>query len=367
MSIHSISLTNFKSIREAKDIRFEAVNILIGPNGVGKTNLISFFKLLNNIMNKNLQMYVKTTGRANSYLYFGAKKSTYLEGEISFLNPGKNLSNSYQFKLIPTQEGGFIFEKEFSNFNRGTTALPHWTINSYTPKGSEESSIPGSDSYRNRYLKTFFRSLRVFHFHDTSPTARVKDFCSEHDSEYLREDASNLAAFLYKLSQTHSQHYNIIEKVIQSVAPFFNRFDLKPDGGSPPAINLKWLEKGSDSYFDANHLSDGTLRFICLATLLLQPEPPSTIIIDEPELGLHPSAIQKLSSMIKSASVKTQIIVSTQSIHLVDQFSADDIIVVEREDNQTVFKRQSEEALSAWREEYSLGELWSKNVLGGTP
>lgn len=185
----------------------------------------------------------------------------------------------------------------------------------------------------------------------------------------MREDVSNLAAFLHKLNQTHPQHYKIIEKVIQAVAPFFNRFDLDVDSNSgfTPELRLKWLEKGSDQYFDAHHLSDGTLRFICLTTLLLQPEPPSTIIIDEPELGLHPFAIQKLASMIKSASVKTQIIVSTQSIHLVDQFSADDIIVVERETNQTVFKRQSEKALSSWLEEYSLGDLWSKNVLGGSP
>lgn len=99
----------------------------------------------------------------------------------------------------------------------------------------------------------------------------------------------------------------------------------------------------------------------------MQPSLPSAIIIDEPELGLHPFAIQKLAAMLKSASLDSQIIVSTQSINLVDQFSANDIVVVEREDNQSVFRRQNEESLSVWRDEYSLGELWSKNVLGGTP
>jgi predicted ATPase len=130
---------------------------------------------------------------------------------------------------------------------------------------------------------------------------------------------------------------------------------------------LRWREKGHDNLFNAYSLSDGTLRFICLCTLLLQPEPPNTIIIDEPELGLHPAAIIKLGAMIKAASVNAQIIISTQSVNLLDQFSAEDIIVVEREGDQTVFKRLSEDNLQNWLNEYSIGELWGKNVLGGMP
>lgn len=366
MSLYSISLTNFKSFREAKDIKFGAINILIGANGAGKTNLISFFKLLNNIMNKNLQVYVKTTGRANSYLYFGVKKSPFLQGEIQFINSSK-ISNRYQFQLTPTSDGGFVFENESSAFNWGNNEVFNWGVKNFTPNGSSESYIPDSISQQCKYLNSFFRSLRIFHFHDTSATAKVKDVCITQDNEYLREDASNLAAFLYELSNTYPKHYNIIEKVIQSVAPFFNRFDLKPTSGSPSTISLKWLEKGSDAYFDANHLSDGTLRFICLATLLLQPEPPNTIIIDEPELGLHPFAIEKLAALIQSASVKTQIIVSTQSVNLLNNFEAKDIIVVERDNNQSIFKRLETDKLGEWLEEYSLGDLWNKNVIGGTP
>ncbi|MEO6167536.1 MAG: AAA family ATPase, partial [Chitinophagales bacterium] len=105
MSIHSISLKNYKSIREAIDIKFSKVNVLIGANGAGKSNLISFFKLLNNIMNQNLQLSVKSSGRAQGLLYFGVKKSTFLEGEIQFLN-GSKVSNKYNFILKPTTEGG---------------------------------------------------------------------------------------------------------------------------------------------------------------------------------------------------------------------------------------------------------------------
>jgi len=159
----------------------------------------------------------------------------------------------------------------------------------------------------------------------------------------------------------------MLEYAIKSIAPFIDNLYLEPDQINPNQIELRFREIGHENLFNAYSLSDGTLRFICLCTLLLQPQPPKTIIIDEPELGLHPSAIIKLGSMLKSASVKAQIIVSTQSVNLLDQFAAEDIIIVERNDGQTVFKRQNDEELERWLSEYSLGELWSKNVLGGTP
>ncbi len=368
MSIHSISLKNFKSIREANDIKFGAINLLIGANGSGKSNLISFFRLLNRIMNHDLQIYISTTGRANRFLHFGQKKSTFLEGEIILNNEAEVEYNmdKYKFKLLPTEDGRFVFDEEKSGYGRYAKLSVEIEKN-HTIKGSYECKITDDIYNRNAYIIDYLENLRVFHFNDTTSTALVKGFCDVNDNNYLKEDAKNLASFLYKLRKTHPKHYNIIEKTIQSVAPFFNKFDLKPIPGSPSVINLKGLEKGSDDYFDAHYLSDGTLRFICLTTLLLQPEPPATIIIDEPELGLHPFAIDKLAAMIQSASVKTQIIISTQSIELLNNFDADDVIVVEKKDNQTVFKRQSAESLGDWLKDYSIGDLWDKNVLGGRP
>ncbi len=356
MSIHSISLKNFKSIREANDIKLGAVNILIGANGSGKSNLISFFRFLKNIMNQNLQGYVAYhSGKADSFLYFGAKQSTFLEGRIEFLRINNVDANTYLFRLFPTQDSRLIFLGEMSGFEN---QVPQDLRNFTGERGFEESNLP---EIRRKYFETF----RIFHFHDTSATASVKRFCNVNDNRFLYEDAGNLAAFLYRLIGEYPKHFNIIEKTIRSVAPFFNRFDLIPD--STGNISLKWFEKGSDAYRDAHYLSDGTLRFICLATLLLQPEPPATIIIDEPELGLHPFAIDKLAAIIRSASVKMQIIISTQSIELLNNFEADDVIVVEKKDNQTIFKRQSTESLSDWLKDYSIGDLWDKNVIGGRP
>jgi predicted ATPase len=220
---------------------------------------------------------------------------------------------------------------------------------------------------RSGFLRKFFKSFKVFHFHDTSDSSKLKGFCNTTDNEYLVEDGSNIPAFLYRMKETSPKSFKILEYTIKSIAPFIDSLYLQPDLINPNQIELRWKEIGHDNLFNAYSLSDGTLRFICLCTLLLQPEPPNTIIIDEPELGLHPSAIIKLGAMLKSASTKAQIIISTQSVNLLDQFVAEDIIVVEREDEQTVLKRLNEENLKDWLNEYSIGELWGKNVLGGTP
>jgi predicted ATPase len=278
-------------------------------------------------------------------------------------------NNRYDFKLVPqSQSSGFYFEEDLGGFNYYANGYGEkWNYINMGGEGNEESELRNNTSIRAEFLSEYFEDFNVFHFHDTSSGSPLKQANNAHDYEYLKEDGSNLAAFLFKIQETHPKHFKIIEHTGRSVAPFFERFDLKPDALNPGMIFLNWLEKGSDDYFNAHNLSDGTIRFIALTTLLLQPQLPKTIIIDEPELGLHPFAIQKLAAMIKSASIKSQLIISTQSVSLVDQFTADDIIIVDRKDDQTVFTRQSEEDLKDWLKDYTLGELWEKNVLGGRP
>ena len=219
------------------------------------------------------------------------------------------------------------------------------------------------------YVVPPIRSWRIYHFHDTSDSAMVKQVHGVNDNEYLRADARNLAAFLFRLKNHHEAHYRRIVKSIQLVAPFFGDFLLRPTVDNKEKIQLEWTESGQDVPFSASALSDGTLRFICLAVVLLQPEPfmPASILIDEPELGLHPYAIAVLGALMKSAVQKHQIIVSTQSVELVNEFEADDLIVVDKEDGASTFKRLDAAALAEWRNEYSLGDLWKKNLLGGRP
>ena len=360
MGVDKVRIQNFKSIKDSGYVHIQPINILIGANGVGKSNFISFFKFLSKIYTQQLQLYVGQNGRANNFLHFGRKKSEFISGEIVFDNEWEN---EYVFELVPNQGDNFVFSKEQSNFQ-----APNQNKNIFSYKnGHEESVIKNDDSFRNSYLRTNLSSFKLFHFHDTSVEARVKQFCNTTDYAFLREDGANLAAFLYRLQEKKSAHFTMIQRTIRSIAPFFDTFYLQPDEINDNQIQLRWLEKGSDQIFNAHNLSDGTLRMLCLTTLLLQPYPPETIIIDEPELGLHPFAIEKLAAMLKNASNDAQIIISTQSVNLINHFNANDVIVVERQNNQSIFKRLDDNHLSEWLDDYSLSDLWEKNVLGGRP
>ena len=359
--INRIEIENFKSIRKM-NMELKPINILIGANGAGKSNFIGFFKLLKNMYDRNLQNYVAEEAGADNVLYFGLKHSEYLRGLVEF-----NEINRYKFVLNPNQDNYLFYNFEGTQFNMAFYGVKRWddvTLGS----GYFESILNSKQSTRYGFVKDYMTSFKVFHFHDTSKTAKIKLQCNISDNSYLREDGSNLAAFLFAMQQNSPKDFKRIEMVIRSVAPYFERFDLKPDRTqTADTIRLEWKEKGSDAYFNAKHLSDGTLRFIALATLLLQPEAPQVIIIDEPELGLHPFAINKLAGLIKKASANTQIIISTQSVNLVDNFEPEDIITVDREDGQSVFHRQSSETLKDWLTDYSISDLWNKNVIGGRP
>ena len=361
--INRIQIENFKSIREL-DLELQPINILIGANGAGKSNFIGFFKLLKNIYDRNLQVYVAEEGGADNILYFGLKQSDNLKGKIEFEG-----INRYVFELNPDQESNLFFFDE-SNELYGDYVHSHndvsW-IRQPIGNGYKESILESKQGRWFEYIKSYMNSFKVFHFHDTSKTAKIKQPCNLNDNSFLREDGSNLAAYLYLLKEKTPKDFKRIEMVIQSVAPYFEKFNLQPDRLNPEKIRLEWKEKGSDAYFNGKHISDGTLRFMALTTLLLQPEAPQIIIIDEPELGLHPFAINKLAGLIKKASIKTQIIISTQSVNLVDNFEPEDIITVDRSDNQSVFKRQNTVELHDWLNDYSISDLWNKNVIGGRP
>jgi predicted ATPase len=206
---------------------------------------------------------------------------------------------------------------------------------------------------------------RVFHFHDTSANAPVKRHVSTADNLTLRDDAGNLAAVLLALRDEEPSSYRRIVGAIRQVAPFFRDFVLLPEKND--SIRLRWREADSDAVFSANQMSDGTLRFICLATLLLQPTLPALVVLDEPELGLHPYAIVQLAGLLRQAGTRSQVLIATQSVTLMNQFAVDDLIVVERHRGESRFTRPDRGRLEKWLHEYSLGELWEKNLIGGRP
>lgn len=354
--ISRLVLKGYKSIADC-DLPMARLNVLIGANGAGKSNFIGFFRLINQMLEEGLQTAVGTAGGPDALLHFGRKKTEELHAELYFGN------NGYRFTLRPTQDNRMLFQKEALWWNKRGDFHP--------AMGHFETAYKEKKNHGRvwEYVVPAMRSWRLYHFHDTSASAWVKQVQNINDNEYLRDDARNLAAFLLRLKIQHEEHYQRIVRTIRLVAPFFGDFRLRATVNNAEKIQLEWTEHGQDEPFTASALSDGTLRFICLATVLLQPEEfmPKSVLIDEPELGLHPFAVSVLAGLMKSASQRHQLIVSTQSAELVGEFEAEDLIVVDKQDGASVFKRPDAAALSSWLEDYSLGELWKKNLLGGRP
>ena len=352
-----MTIKGYKSIKKC-DISFGKINVLIGSNGAGKSNFISAFSLLQNILSKNLQVSVAQSG-VNALLYSGRKVTEEIAFEVFFGN------NSYGFVLIPTDDNRLIFQKEYFGYHGS------WENESNVARGHSEAMWDtGARNNIDKYVIPILQkqNWRVYHFHDTGRSAKVKQEHNISNSKFLQFDASNLAAFLYRLKGNYKKNYDEIVQTIQLIAPYFSDFVLEPQEGNEEQIILKWQQKGCEDIFNASQLSDGTLRFICLATLLLQPHElqPATIIVDEPELGLHPYAITIFAEMVKQLSDEKQIIISTQSVELLNEFDVEDVIVVDRGKNGSEFKRLNEEGLEVWlKEDYALGDLWKKNILGG--
>lgn len=361
-TIELLTIKSFKSIRHA-ELRLGRLNVFIGGNGSGKSNLIGSFHLLNRIASKELQTYTGISGGANKILHFGRKRSPSLTIGIRFLE-GKD-ANEYWAVLMPTNDDRFIFSEETIGYH--DTALYARPYSDSLGSGHSEAKLLDSDSRIAAYVRRDLQRYRIYHFHDTSAEATVKQSGSIDDNKELHSNAANLAAFLFRLRTTDPDRFSLIESTIRQIAPFFERFELEPSRLNPGVIRLEWRERGAEELFSATALSDGTLRFICLATLFLQPSPPPVILIDEPELGLHPAAITLLASLLQSAASRTQILAATQSVTLVNQLTPDEVWVADRIDGASQFRHLKAEDMSAWLEDYALGELWEKNLLGGRP
>ncbi len=364
--LRKLKIEGFKSIRSAQlDLRH--LDVLIGANGAGKSNLISFFTLINYMSSGSLQSYVARQGGAHSLLYQGPKKTPQIVAQLGF-----ETDTGLSFLTIRLMHGApdtLIFGEERILFGKRGLPKPQEQI---LGTGHKESLLEQQASGGNKTAYAFRRLLhgcQVFQFHDTSAESRIRQGGYLDDNRYLRRDAGNLAAFLYRLQETNEPCYRRIVATIRQVTPLFEAFDLSPDALSPRNILLNWREQGSDYLLGPHQLSDGSLRAMALISLLLQPEGelPDVILIDEPELGLHPAALQVLASLLRSVSVHSQVIVATQSVPLINSFTPSDLVVVERGEDGTTFRRLDSDSLREWLDEYTLGELWEKNVIGGRP
>jgi predicted ATPase len=344
-----LEIQGYKSIKSAK-IDFNPINILIGANGSGKSNFISFFEFLNRLYNRNLNEYIALLGGDNKILHNGKKETNQIYFRTEF---GKG-QNGYSATLTSGADT-FVFTDERLIF-RSDMGVP-------IDRSDTEARIKITDNYRAKYVIKYLEGFRKYHFHDTSAQSPFTQLSHiENDIYYLYEKGNNLAAFLFSIQQTNKIVYNRILKTIQSIAPYFSDFYFQPNKEN--FIRLQWKDRFSDTLYGVNDLSDGTIRFIALTTLFMQPNLPETIIIDEPELGLHPTAISKLSGMIKSvASRGCQVIIATQSTDLISYFKPEDIITVDQINGESVFMRLDSKTLTQWLEDYTIDDLWKRNII----
>lgn len=362
-TLKTLTIEGFKSIRK-QTLALGNLNVFIGGNGSGKSNLIQAFRLLREIGNQSLEAYTAVKGGADSLLHFGRKRSSEIFLRVNLEED--QVPSSYEVHLAGTDNDELIILRE-SNAQTPDKSVPLKLYLSSGVQASKESTLTQDESPFAVQILRDLDNCRIYHFHDTSDTAAMKGTAQVEDNRLLRSQAENLAAFLYWMQEKKPDHFRNVQDTIRQIAPFFEKFRLAPRALNESTIRLEWKEKGSEAYFNASSLSDGTLRFICLATLLLQPELPTVILLDEPELGLHPAAITLLAGLLQSAATRTQIIVATQSVTLVNQFAPEDVWTVDREDSESVFRHLKGSDMTEWLDEYSLGDLWEKGVLGARP
>jgi predicted ATPase len=361
-----ITLSGFKTILRLERFEPTSLTILIGPNGAGKSNFISFFRMLSwaLVPPGALQTFVAQAGGGSAILHSGATASNEIEATLALhTSAGKN---EYSFRLLHAAGDTLVFAEERFRFRRPKhDDRPAAGLGA----GHREAQLISSAESGNVTAAVILRMLRriiVHQFHNTSSSARIRNKWDAEDGRYLKEDGGNLAPFLYRLQNTEASYFQRIVETIRLILPFFGTFELTPEYGR---LLLKWRERASDRVFDASQAADGMLRVMALVSLLQQPERdlPDVLILDEPELGLHPYAIEILAGLIDGAAKHVQVIVATQSVSLIDRFEPENIVVTNRSGQESSFHRLGKEEFNEWLQEYTLSELWEKNVLGGRP
>ena len=366
-SLKKITIKGFKSIESLVDFELRPLNVLIGANGAGKSNFVDFFRMLRAMAQEGLQGYILKSGGVDGFFYLGSAHTRQITGRLEFGDI------AYEFTLSPTAVDKARIDREVVRDLKANV--------SFSVEETLESNLRASAlGERNEFIQQsddrgIFESIHaplescmVYHFHDTSMYAPMRRYQPVYDNKYLRPDASNIAAFLLQLREKQKGSYDLIRDTVRLIAPFFDDFLLEIETMGPEEkVKLAWRQKGSDFPFQPYQLSDGTIRFICLATALLQPDLPATIVIDEPELGLHPQAIGMLAGLVKSASAQTQVIVATQSADFISHFQPEDIVVISRANGRSVFARPDADDLRHWLEDYSIADLYEMDVLRAGP
>ena len=384
MLIEELKLSNFLSFGpHAEPIKLAKLNLIIGPNGSGKSNFLEAIDLLRSAPNKLITPILEGGG-VSDWLWKGEKSSPTASIEAVLPNPMKPPLLRYVFSFTEVIQRFQIVDERIENsqpdFGKDT---PHFyyrlengrpVLNVRGKKRSlqrEDIDIERSILAQRRdpdqypeitYLADILPKIRLYRdwvFGRNAPARKPQNVAVANDM--LEDDASNLGLVLNRLAGFPEVKARIVEE-LQSLYGGIDDFYVQLEGGTVQVFLFEGRKK-----IPATRLSDGTLRYLCLLTILCHPNPPPLVCIEEPELGMHPDLLPSLAGLLRQFSERSQLIVTTHSDVLVDAMSdmPEAVMVCEKEEGATNLRRLSRDELAPWLEKYRLGELWSRGDIGG--
>jgi len=364
-SIETLTIEGYRSIGAMIGMKFGPLSIVVGANGAGKSNLVSFLRLLQELGHGRLQMLISKMGSADPLFHQGIANTKQIKCDLRSENFRYTLrlqSTDAESLVIRSERIGEPADKQsfvVSDFDSESRLSPAKQSRPLSPDETPSFSSELIDDVRK-----LLRGIRVHHFHDTDASAAMRRSCGIDQTERLHHDGSNLAAVLYDLRTNHPKRFDTILRSLKRIAPFVQDINFSHDkGGVEDRIRIIWTQVGSEYRFNAQHFSDGTIRFLCILVAIFQAKPPGMLVIDEPELGLHPEAVALLAGLLNSASHRMQLVVTTQSPMLLSQFTPDDVITVDQRNGCSDFRRLDGKRLTKWLKDYSLGEIWQKGLM----
>ena len=373
MRLDTFRVEGFRSIRDATLELRDGVTLLIGANGAGKSNVIGAMELLGRVVDNSFSEELLRMGGVRAQLHASPTGddaeticlSVASKPRGSVPHGGDRFVNRYSVCLQASDDDAPLIRETTGIHNIDKYDKAYETSYGLSARSVIRRRAEESDGITAAtHIAAMAGGVRVFHVDDTSPQAPALQRADEADDLTLHDDAANLAPVLLRLKKHDRPRYDRIVRSVRVVAPFFDDFVLQPLGGH---VQLRWRQIGMDRVFHGRFLSSGTLRFISLATLLLQDSMPGVVVLDEPELGLHPVAISQLAELLTAAAEHVQVVAATQSVPLLSCFAVDDVVLVDRTGGTTTLAAPPVEALDAWLDEYTTGELWEMNLLGGMP
>ncbi len=386
-SILSLKIENLLSFGEnSLEIAIGSLNVLVGANGSGKSNLIEVLNLIRNTP-KDFAGEIGDGGGVAEYLWQGKPKSKRVLAVITVNSLPAGVLKPLNYSLTFTRDSAHvkIVDERIQNrlpdkghdkpylyfdFNHGRPVLNvagssrSLKREEVDPQRSILSQRQDPDQYPEvTYLGKFFTSFRLYRNWEFGPDSSIRDlYSASQKNDYLEEDISNLGLMLNRLRSLPETSSSLIDylKLFYSGAEDV----LTPIQGG--LIDLRIQESGGIS-IPASRLSDGTLRWLSLLAILLNPAPPPVVCIEEPELGLHPDMIGPLADLLRSASEKMQLFVTTHSADLIDALSdtPEAVIVCDKVNGETRLRRLEKKELSSWLDTYTLGQLWRSGEFGG--